>query len=871
MERIAALMRGRPGLVILDNFESALGETALLPAAETAAVLDAAHRWATAGQGRVLITTRDTTFPDERFRPSAGCRHLALGGLSGAEALALAGAVLDDRGIDRGRVGREPLLALLDRLGGHPLSLVLVLPQLAHVTVAQLTAEFEALLPGFTTGAARERNESLAVSLEFSLRRLGEATRAALPDLAVFQGGCMEYDLLNITGMAPELWAAARPELQAAALVTVEPVEGVNVPFLRFHPTLLPYLARALPPERRAALEDKFWREYYATAKDLYQLDTPHPHEARAIARRELPNLRRGIELALAAVEFADRVARFLYIFGRGRERAALLERVAAAGGSDGEAGGDAGAPLTKAQVLALTGRGETLLAAGRAGEAAALFRGLLARLEAVGDPSNYSGNPIALAYDTAVTMVWFGRCLAAGGQPGEAIGWHERARDGFAALSETSANAKEMLGMVHSALGDVLGLTGRFAEAREAYDRALALARETEGGRAAGVTLGNMGTLALIQHDLQEAEKRYWEALDTFRALGEPAMEAVAWHQLGLVAQEARQWEAADERYRESLRLKEGPGDLPGVAGTCNQLAIVAKRAGRPADAERWYLRAADAYERLNRPHEQAKVLSNLANLYLSLGRLDEAEAYARRAADIKATLDASAEPWTTFNILAGIAAGRGRTEEAAGWRRQEQDSFAAYAGSSLEVDQWRDVIAVIVAACEGQAEAAPIALQIVAHYRDNESWGKLADAFTRILDGERDLERLRPELDRTDFVIVRAVLARLDLTGGGGGDVAAPDTAPPPPVRSEEAEDISAEELIDQLIEAAIAARAPDAPAGLKEQVWQVATTLAFDPDAPPELKALGRALAQYVAGDAVDAAGLPAAWGRKLGIRN
>jgi len=75
----------------------------------------------------------------------------------------------------------------------------LALPHLRHHSPAELAARFEELLPGFTAGAAKERNESLQVSLEFSLRRLGEATRAALPALAVFQGGCLESELLEIT------------------------------------------------------------------------------------------------------------------------------------------------------------------------------------------------------------------------------------------------------------------------------------------------------------------------------------------------------------------------------------------------------------------------------------------------------------------------------------------------------------------------------------------------------------------------------------------------------------------------------------------------------------------------------------------------
>ncbi|MBE9508204.1 MAG: CHAT domain-containing protein, partial [Chloroflexi bacterium] len=240
--RVAALLREHPALVILDNFESLLGREPLMPAEELREVLDTVWTWATgsplpkSGEGlgegaRILITTRDTTFNDARFGPSQACVHIGLGGLARDDALALAAAVLDDHGIDRATVGRQELVDLMEYLGGHPLSLYLVLPHLREYTPAELTARFEELLPGFTAGAATERNESLAVSLEFSLRRLGDETRAALPDLAVFQGSAFEDDMLEITQMDPELWQTARAELEQAALVTVESLPGIEPPF----------------------------------------------------------------------------------------------------------------------------------------------------------------------------------------------------------------------------------------------------------------------------------------------------------------------------------------------------------------------------------------------------------------------------------------------------------------------------------------------------------------------------------------------------------------------------------------------------------------------------------------------------------------
>jgi hypothetical protein len=103
--------------------------------------------------------------------------------------------------------------------------------------------------------------------------------------------------------MDEALRRVARRELEQAALLRVESLPGIKPQFLHFHPTLLPYLSTQLSAERRAALEEKYWQRYYALANYLVQADTQTPHQARAIAVREMPNLRRGVDLALAAGE----------------------------------------------------------------------------------------------------------------------------------------------------------------------------------------------------------------------------------------------------------------------------------------------------------------------------------------------------------------------------------------------------------------------------------------------------------------------------------------------------------------------------------------------------------------------------------------
>ncbi len=156
----------------------------------------------------------------------------------------------------------------------------------------------------------------------------------------------------------------------------------------------------------------------------------------------------------------------------------------------------------------------------------------------------------------------------------------------------------------------------------------------------------------------LDEAARRYREALALFQQLREPASEAVLWHQLGRVFEESRQWGESERHYREAARIDAERGNLAGAAQTWNQLAMVSKNAGKPDAAEMWYRKAIEGFranaERIN----LSKALGNLADLLQSQpGRLAEARELAEEALGISKTLDpGAAEIWSTYNILAEI-----------------------------------------------------------------------------------------------------------------------------------------------------------------------------------------------------------------------
>jgi len=276
------------------------------------------------------------------------------------------------------------------------------------------------------------------------------------------------------------------------------------------------------------------------------------------------------------------------------------------------------------------------------------------------------------------------------------------------------------------------------------------------------------LGSQTLLQRDYAEARSRYTEALGRFHDLGEPPMEAVAWHQLGMVAEEQKDWIEAERCYRESLAIKERLGNAARAAETCNQLAIVAENSGRPDEAEGWYKRALELDEQVQPGSpSNAKNLNNLASLLVNevrsgravKTRLAEAKSYAQRALTILETLDASSGIWTTLNILAKIADLEGQAEAARDYRRRGRETFAAFEGNRYHIDrQHRQLIAAIAAAAKGDAEArAAVEARLP---RLEEAGWKIAAATRRIWAGERDWHALVEGLDLQLALLVLRVL---------------------------------------------------------------------------------------------------------------
>ncbi len=307
----------------------------------------------------------------------------------------------------------------------------------------------------------------------------------------------------------------------------------------------------------------------------------------------------------------------------------------------------------------------------------------------------------------------------------------------------------------------------GQYPQARKLYEDALSFVQRLGDPRSHAVIEGQLGVLAVAQHDYTTGQARYLAALHTFQELEEPFEEAKIWYQLGRVAEEQRQWVEAERRYRASLALNERLGNTAGAARACNQLALVAEVAGRPAESEGWYRRALERDEQAHPGNPDSDYLHNFAAFLVnevSAGRaattrLAEAKRHAEQALVLKERLEASAHIWATLGVLAKIAEMEGQVAMAQYYRRRMRETFAAFAGHRYHLDRlFGLLIPLIVAATQGDGVAQAT---IEAKLPEFEARGwKIADAVRHIWAGERDWHTLVKDLANEEALFILRVL---------------------------------------------------------------------------------------------------------------
>ena len=634
-EQVAALLRARRHLLILDNTESVTAAPAAIPHAlppveqDKLKMLLAGLR---GGRTLVLLGSRE---PETWLTSgTSGPGIYPLPGLDSQAASVLVERILTRHGAAwylHDAAERDALQDLVTLLGGYPLPLTVVLPILATAPPSAVLAELK------TGGPGADPTGLIHRAIEYSHGKLDPALQDSLlllaPFTAVIGTGpildnyrdlLLQHDAVRALGtidLAAALDQAvsvglAAPHPELGHLVQVQPV--------------LPYFLRGRlhdTPALAAAAGQAHYQLYTslgATLEDmLTSRDSPQKRlTGQAATAAEYANLTtaldHGLHTGQPIIDIVAALDQYLDQAQQHDTRRQLLDDTITA--YPPPATSDQQAELAHLHDLA----GHTARAQHRLDDATAHYEAELRLRQAIGD--------------------------------------------------------RRSLGVIYHQLGNTTLDQRRFAEAEASYRQALDIKLEFGDRHGAASTYHQLGIIAQEQRRFAEAEASYRKALDIRLEFGDRHGAASTYHQLGRVAEEQRRFAEAEASYRKALDIRLEFGDRHGAASTYHQLGRVAEEQRRFAEAEASYRKALDIYLEFDDRYETADIYHQLGSIAQEQRRFAEAEASSRQALDISLEFGDRHGAASTYHQLGTIAREQRRFAEAGASYRQALDIYQEY-----------------------------------------------------------------------------------------------------------------------------------------------------------------------------------------------
>src|SRR3989449_8243007 len=220
------------------------------------------------------------------------------------------------------------------------------------------------------------------------------------------------------------------------------------------------------------------------------------------------------------------------------------------------------------------------------------------------------------------------------------------------------------LAGEALNTLGGIDLATDAIADARQHFLRALELGGQSRELRAR--VEQNLGILANIQGDFDEALARYRRSLDAYRASNDEHGCAIAYHNLGMASADLHQLDDAERYFRQSYEIAERAGDLH-LQGLClvNHADVHLERE-RYDEAQRNAEAALVTFDRLWALSDQADAYRVLGMVFRETGRPALAEARLRSAIELAMSAGAVLNGAEASRELALLYQSMGRNQEA-------------------------------------------------------------------------------------------------------------------------------------------------------------------------------------------------------------
>ena len=220
------------------------------------------------------------------------------------------------------------------------------------------------------------------------------------------------------------------------------------------------------------------------------------------------------------------------------------------------------------------------------------------------------------------------------------------------------------LAGEALNALGVMLVREGELAQAQDVFLRILQLGGASSGLRAR--VEQNLGVVANIHGDLDEANARYARSLREYQELDDEHGCALAYHNLGMVSADRHLYDDADRYFRQSLEVAERAGDVH-LQGLCLlNHAEVHATVKRFEDARRNAEAALAIFDQLGARVAKADAYRVIGVVYRETGRAALAESRLRSAIQLASAAGSVLCEAESTRELAVVYQGMGRNQEA-------------------------------------------------------------------------------------------------------------------------------------------------------------------------------------------------------------
>jgi putative nucleotidyltransferase with HDIG domain len=231
--------------------------------------------------------------------------------------------------------------------------------------------------------------------------------------------------------------------------------------------------------------------------------------------------------------------------------------------------------------------------------------------------------------------------------------------------------------------LAVVLDKRGESPRARELCRRSYDVARDVGNDLLAAEALNTLGVIEMITGDPREARKTFQQAL----GLGGSALALLARveQNLGILANIQGELDEAKDRYTRSYEAYRDCGDEHGCALAYGNLGIVHTHLGRFDDADRYFEKCREIADRAGDAHLMGASLVNHADVHLARRRFDDARRDAEAALAIFDQLGARGEKSEAYRVIGVVYRETGRPALAES-RLRSAIELAVASGSTLK-----------------------------------------------------------------------------------------------------------------------------------------------------------------------------------------